>query len=68
MPSKAASTTSPAPDDRAKATITPAWRNEVAMSSLDAILERAPGRFIDLVAPRLLLIILVRNDAIVPPD
>jgi fermentation-respiration switch protein FrsA (DUF1100 family) len=53
---------------RAKATIAPAWRNEVAMSSLDAILEHAPGRFIDLVAPRPLLMILARNDAIVPPD
>src|SRR5258708_7928658 len=36
----------------AKATIAPAWRNEVTMSSLDAILEHAPGRFIDLIAPR----------------
>src|SRR5882757_9327904 len=53
---------------RAKATIAPAWRNEVAMSSLDAILEHAPGRFIDLIAPRPLLMILARNDAIVPPD
>lgn len=46
----------------------PTWRNEVAMSSLDAILEHAPGRFIDLVAPRPLLMILARNDAITPPD
>ena len=53
---------------RAKATIAPAWRNEVTMSSLEAILEYAPGRFIDLVAPRPLLMILARNDAIVPPD
>ena len=37
------------------------------MSSLDAILEHAPGRFIDLVAPRPLLVILARNDAISPP-
>jgi len=53
---------------RAKATIAPRWRNEVTMSSLDAILEHAPGRFIELIAPRPLLMILARNDAIVPPD
>ena len=46
----------------------PSWRNEVAMSSLDALLEHAPGRFIDLVAPRPLLMILARKDAITPPD
>jgi fermentation-respiration switch protein FrsA (DUF1100 family) len=39
----------------------------VTLSSLDAILEYASGRFIDLVAPRPLLMILARNDAIVPP-
>jgi fermentation-respiration switch protein FrsA (DUF1100 family) len=38
------------------------------MSSLEGILEHAAGRFIDLVAPRPLLMILARNDAIVPPD
>ncbi len=53
---------------RAKATVAPAWRNEVSMSSLEGILEHAAGRFIDLVAPRPLLMILARNDAIVPPD
>jgi len=46
----------------------PTWRNEVTMSSLDAMLEHAPGRFIDLVAPRQLLMILARNDAIAPPE
>ena len=46
----------------------PTWRNEVAMSSLDAILAHAPGRFIDLVEPCPLLMILARNDAITPPD
>src|SRR6266567_4816713 len=46
----------------------PTWRNDVTMSSLDAMLEHAPGRFIDLVAPRPLLMILARNDAIAPPD
>jgi len=44
------------------------WRNEIAMSSLEALLEHAPGRFIDLVAPRPLLMILARNDAITPPE
>jgi pimeloyl-ACP methyl ester carboxylesterase len=46
----------------------PAWRNQIAMSSLEALLEHAPGRFIDLVAPRPLLMILARNDAITPPE
>ena len=54
--------------NQAKATIAPAWKNEVAMSSLDAILEHAPGRFIDLIAPRPLLMILASKDAIVPPE
>jgi uncharacterized protein len=36
--------------------------------SVTAFREHAPGRFIDLVAPRPLLMILARNDAIVPPD
>ena len=46
----------------------PTWRNEVAMSSLAALLEHAPARFIDLIAPRPLLMILARNDAITPPQ
>jgi len=46
----------------------PTWRNEVAMSSLEAIMRHAPGRFIDLVAPRPLLMILGRNDVIAPPE
>lgn len=52
----------------AQKTIAPAWRNKVTMSSLDAILGHAAGRFIDLIAPRPLLMILARNDVIVPPD
>ncbi len=52
----------------AQATIAPAWRNEVTMGSLDAILEHAPGRFIDLVAPCPLLMILAKDDVIAPPD
>ena len=54
--------------DFALAASAPTWRNEVAMSSLDAIMEHAPGRFIDLVAPRPLLVILARNDVIAPPE
>jgi len=53
---------------QAQATVAPAWRNQVTMGSLDAILEHAPGRFIDLVAPRPLLMILAKDDAIAPPD
>jgi len=53
---------------QAQATVAPAWRNEVTMGSLDAILEHAPGRFIDLVAPRPLLMILAKDDVIAPPD
>src|SRR5260370_7257986 len=43
--------------DFALAASAPTWRNEVAMSSLDAIMKHPPGRFIDLVAPRPLLVI-----------
>jgi len=52
---------------QAKATVAPAWRNEATMSSLAAILQHAAGRFIDLVSPRPLLMILARGDAIIPP-
>jgi hypothetical protein len=30
----------------------PAWRNEVAMSSLEALLEHAPSKSVELIAPR----------------
>jgi uncharacterized protein len=53
---------------QAQATVAPAWRNQVTMGSLDAILAHAPGRFIDLVAPRPLLMILAKDDVIAPPD
>jgi putative oxidoreductase len=39
-----------------------------AFNSPVPILEHAPGRFIDLVAPRPLLMILAKDDAIAPPD
>jgi fermentation-respiration switch protein FrsA (DUF1100 family) len=52
----------------AGATIAPSWRNDVTMSSLDAILEHAPGRSIELIAPRPLLMILAKDDRISFPD
>ncbi|RWA53424.1 hypothetical protein AU476_13955 [Cupriavidus sp. UYMSc13B] len=38
------------------------------MSSLEAILEYAPAKSIELIAPRPLLMILAKGDAITPPD
>ena len=38
------------------------------MSSLDAILEHAPAKSIELIAPRPLLMILAQDDPISPPD
>jgi fermentation-respiration switch protein FrsA (DUF1100 family) len=52
----------------AQATVAPSWRNEVTMSSLEAILEHRPARSIELIAPRPLLMILTKNDAISSPD
>lgn len=52
----------------AQATVAPSWRNEVTMSSLEAILEHAPAKSIELIAPRPLLMIPAKNDAISPPD
>jgi fermentation-respiration switch protein FrsA (DUF1100 family) len=52
----------------AQATVAPSWRNEVTMSSLDAILEHAPARSIELIAPRPLLMILAQEDPISLPD
>ena len=53
---------------RAKETVAPGYRDDATMSSLDAILAHAPGRFIDLVAPRPLLMILANDNVITPPD
>src|SRR5712692_1662231 len=50
----------------AKATIAPSWRNEVTLSSLGAVLEYAPARTIEMIAPRPLLMILAKDDAISP--
>jgi fermentation-respiration switch protein FrsA (DUF1100 family) len=42
--------------------IAPSWRNEIAMSSLEAILEYPPGKSIELIAPRPLLMISANED------
>jgi fermentation-respiration switch protein FrsA (DUF1100 family) len=52
----------------ARTTIAPSWRNQVTMSSLEAILEYAPGKSIELIAPRPLLMILAMGDTISPSD
>jgi uncharacterized protein len=48
--------------------IAPSWHNELTMSSLEAILEYAPGNAIDLIAPRALLMILATEDVNTSPD
>jgi len=52
----------------AQRTIAPSWRNEITMSSIEAISEHAPGKSIELIAPRPLLMILAKDDMITPPD
>ncbi len=52
----------------AQRTIAPSWRNLVTMSSIEAISEHAPGKSIELIAPRPLLMILAKDDQITPPD
>jgi fermentation-respiration switch protein FrsA (DUF1100 family) len=52
----------------AQATVAPSWRNEVAMSSIESILEHAPARSIELIAPRPLLMILAKDDTISSSD
>jgi len=44
------------------------WRNQVTMSSFEAILEHAPARSIELIAPRPLLMILAKDDTISSSD
>jgi fermentation-respiration switch protein FrsA (DUF1100 family) len=46
----------------------PSWRNEVTMSSLEAILEHAPARSMERIAPRPLLMILAKDDQISSPE
>ena len=53
---------------KAQATVAPSWRDEVTMSSLEAVLDYAPARTIDLIAPRPLLMLLAKNDPIAPPE
>ena len=53
---------------KAQATVAPSWRDEVTMSSLDAVLDYAPARSIDLIAPRPLLMFLAKSDPIAPPE
>ncbi len=48
--------------------IAPSWRNELAMSSLEAALEYAPGSSIELIAPRPLLMIIAKDDVNTAPD
>jgi len=40
----------------------PTWRNEVTLRSLERLLEYAPGRFIDRIAPTPLLLIAAEHD------
>jgi fermentation-respiration switch protein FrsA (DUF1100 family) len=40
----------------------PTWRNEVTLRSLERLLEYAPGRFIDRVAPTPLLLVVAERD------
>lgn len=42
--------------------IAPAWRNEVTLRSLDRLLDYAPGRFVDRIAPTPLLLIAAAQD------
>jgi uncharacterized protein len=44
------------------------WRNQVTISSFEAILEHAPAKSIELIAPRPLLMILAKDDTISSSD
>jgi uncharacterized protein len=48
--------------------LAPSWHNQLTMSSLEAILEYAPGKSIELIAPRALLMILATEDVNTSPD
>jgi fermentation-respiration switch protein FrsA (DUF1100 family) len=47
---------------QARAHDAPNWRNEVTLRSLDRLLDYAPGRFIDRIAPTPLLILAAQED------
>ena len=44
------------------------WRNQISVSSFEAILEHAPAKSIELIAPRPLLMILAKADTISSSD
>ena len=44
------------------AKISPTWRNEVTLRSLERLLDYAPGRFIDRIAPTPLLMVVAEHD------
>jgi uncharacterized protein len=54
--------------DFAHESVSPSWRNQVTVSSFEAILEHAPARSIELIAPRPLLMILAKDDTISSSD
>lgn len=51
-----------------QATIAPNWRNEVAISSFERIMEYRPARSIELISPKPLLMIVALEDTLTPPD
>jgi fermentation-respiration switch protein FrsA (DUF1100 family) len=53
---------------QAQTTVAPSWRNEVAVSSFEAILEHAPAKSVERVSPRPLLMILAADDKWTPPE
>jgi uncharacterized protein len=54
--------------DFAHESVSTSWRNQVTVSSFEAILEHAPARSIELIAPRPLLMILAKEDTISSSD
>jgi hypothetical protein len=44
------------------AAVAPNWKNEVTLGSMERLLEYAPGRFIDRIAPTPLLIVAAEHD------
>jgi hypothetical protein len=61
----------PAPDafrwfTHAAAAVAPSWRNEMTVESLARAAEYVPAAFIDLIAPKPLLIQAARNDSLIP--